>query len=147
MRPDTIHILLVDDDEDDRMFFEEALEDLKIGAHFEHVANGPETLQRLGEGQVLPDIVFLDLNMPLMSGRECLERIRADHGLKDIRIVIYSTSFDPSTAARLHELGADHYIRKPGSYEKLKQAILSAIESLDRDGKRPVAKQNFVIYS
>ncbi|SDF08721.1 CheY chemotaxis protein or a CheY-like REC (receiver) domain [Pricia antarctica] len=147
MRPDIVHILLVDDDADDRMFFEEALEDLDIGASFEHVGTGLEALQRLADGRVRPDIIFLDLNMPLMSGRECLERIRADHGLKDIRIVVYSTSFDPLTADRLHEEGADHYIRKPGSYDKLKQVILMGIESLMRDGKGPVAKQDFVIYS
>ncbi len=147
MRSDTIHILLVDDDEDDRMFFEEALEDLDMDTSFEHAANGPEALQRLANGKALPHIVFLDLNMPLMSGRECLGRIRADNGLKDIRIVIYSTSFDPFTADLLHGEGADHYIRKPGSYQKLKQAILMAIESLERDGKGPVAKRDFVIYS
>ncbi len=142
-----IHILLVDDDEDDHMFFEEALEDLDIGTSFEYAASGPEALQRLTNGKVIPDIVFLDLNMPLMSGRECLLRIRAENNLKDLRIVIYSTSFDPGTAERLHEEGADYYIRKPGSYEKLKQAILMAIESLERNGKGPIAKQDFVIYS
>lgn len=148
MISDNKRILLVDDDEDDRMFFEEALEELEINADFEHAANGSEALQRLtGGGGQLPDIVFLDLNMPLMSGRECLARIRADDGLKDLRVVIYSTSYDPVTADRLYDEGADHYIRKPGSYGKLKQAILTAIESLERDGKGQIAKRDFVIYS
>ncbi len=148
MKTDTTHILLVDDDQDDKMFFEDVLDELDIATNFEHCPNGPEALRRLADGKgQLPDIVFLDLNMPIMSGEECLERIRANRILKSVKVVIYSTSYNPETADMLYEKGADYYLRKPATYEKLKQAILKAIESLERDGKEPVAKCDYVINS
>ncbi len=128
------------------MFFEEALEDLDLGTSFAHAPNGKEAIEILSDGRGrLPDIVFLDLNMPLMSGHECLERIRRDEGLKNLKVVIYSTSFDPVTVDFLHDIGANHYIRKPGAFKDLKRTISAAISSLERDKTGPVPKSEFVI--
>ncbi len=145
MKATHLHILLVDDDEDDRMFFEEALEDLNLAADFEYVPDGLKAIERLTGNKKLPDIVFLDLNMPLLSGRECLEQIRANDALKDLKVVIYSTSFDPVTVELLYNNGASRYIRKPGAYNELKQTISDAITSLEKEGLRPIQKKDFVI--
>jgi len=146
MQNPKLHILLVDDDEDDRMFFEEALEDMDLGIDFEHAANGIEALQRLTEkGRKLPDIIFLDLNMSLLSGRDCLERIRSHKFLDNLKVVIYSTSFDPGTVGILHKMGANHYIRKPGAYNELKRSIFTAIKSLVPDMEGEAVEPGFVI--
>lgn len=147
MKIPKLRILLVDDDRDDRMFFEEALENLGLAVKFEYAANGMEAVKRLEDGaDRLPDIVFLDLNMPIMSGRECLRRIRGNVGLDSIRIVIYSTSYDPVTSDLLKSMGADRYIRKPAAFANLERAISTAIVSL-REGKGNVTKEDFVIHS
>ncbi|WP_373519807.1 response regulator [Pricia sp.] len=145
MNNTNLHILLVDDDEDDRMFFEEALEDLNLKSRFEHVENGLEAIELLKDKDKLPDIVFLDLNMPILSGRECLQRIRANDDLKNLKVVIYSTSFDPVTVEQLYQNGANRYIRKPGAFKELKQTISDAILSLEREDKKPIPKKYFVI--
>ena len=129
-----LHILLVDDDEDDRMFFKEALEALHPDISLEHVENGSEAIDRLSDKtQNLPEIIFLDLNMPVMSGSECLERIRENNIFRNIKVVICSTSYDRTNADVLRGLGADGYIRKPPSFGELKQVISTAIDIMSQD--------------
>jgi len=146
MEINTIHILLVDDDEDDRVLFEEALEDLALDVRLETSENGLRAMEYLQDTKgTLPDIVFLDLNMPLVSGRECLEQIRNDEDLKTIKVVIYSTSFNLDTVMLLKNLGADGYLCKPGNYSDLKKAILTAINSIPNINDKNVDMHNFVI--
>jgi len=145
MKPTNLHILLVDDDEDDRMFFEEALQDIEPDARLDYAQNGLEALELLEKVERYPDIVFLDLNMPVVSGEECLEQIRATDAIRDLKVVIYSTSFDPNTVELLFMKGADRYIRKPGAFNELKQTISNAIHAIYGKGKRTIDKESFVI--
>ena len=88
-----IHILLADDDEDDRNFFNDAITDLKIANKLTLFKNGKELMDYLENPEsILPDILFLDLNMPCKTGNECLKEIRLNPRFKDISIAIYSTS-------------------------------------------------------
>lgn len=140
------HILLVDDDEDDRMFFEEALEDLGLNVTFESASTGLEAMQMLENSiKSLPDIIFLDMNMPLLSGSECLKRIRSNQRLQDLTVIMYSTSLHPETVDQLYDLGADYYICKPGDYGALKSTIAAAIHKAEISNKERVSKTHFVI--
>ncbi len=89
MQKDFIIITLADDDEDDRMFFTDAFEELKINTVVNTVNDGVALMDFLNHPEtVLPNIIFLDLNMPLKSGIECLKEIKANPKFKDIVIAI-----------------------------------------------------------
>ena len=93
MQNDTIYILLADDDEDDRLFFKEAFEEIKIKTNVIMVNDGVELMNYLSQnGNQLPHILFLDLNMPRKTGLDCLLEIKRLPHLQDIAIAIYSTS-------------------------------------------------------
>ena len=85
-------VLIAEDDDDDRMIFEESLGELARGVDFAFVKNGQELIDFLSAERSLPDIIFLDLNMPLMDGRDALKLIRSDPKLKDIPVVCFTTS-------------------------------------------------------
>jgi CheY-like chemotaxis protein len=83
-------LLIAEDDEDDRMFYEIALTDFGC-VEFEFVGNGDELIDYMGAQRSLPDAIFLDLNMPLMDGREALQVIRSDPKFKDIPVACFAT--------------------------------------------------------
>jgi CheY-like chemotaxis protein len=74
--------------------------------------NGVEALKLLRSSQSLPDFIFLDLNMPKMDGRECLKELKKDDTLKDIPVIIYSTSEYSLDITATKELGADYFLTK-----------------------------------
>jgi len=129
----TAHIILADDDPDDCFLFstlsQEVSKDLHVtclhtcGGLLEYLANHP-----------LPDMVFLDLNMPILSGWDCLRKIRETPEWKKIPVVIYSTSSRQDTIDECYGLGANMYIVKPNDSARLKQAISTAIKELLTDG-------------
>lgn len=127
MQHDTILITLADDDEDDRLFFTDAFEELKINTVVNTVNNGKEMLNFLNDPQtILPNIIFLDLNMPILNGIDCLKQIKANERFKDIAIAIYSTSSSDQDVEDTFVLGANIYIKKPSNFNELKK-ILSEV--------------------
>ena len=112
------NLLLADDDEDDCAFFKEALDDLGLAISFNTVVNGVDLMKYLSDKFYgdLPDILFLDLNMPLKSGFECLSEIKLIDKLKDLPVIIFSTSLDMKVVDLLYERGATFYIQKPGRF-------------------------------
>ncbi|WP_179334551.1 response regulator [Winogradskyella costae] len=123
-------ILLVDDDEDDRLFFEEAIEELNEDISFKSLNNGLEALNYLETCTTLPHALFLDINMPIIDGPKCLERLRSNTNYDALVIFMYSTSNIPDTISQLQAAGADFYIRKPISFNDLKQLIKKALDLL-----------------
>src|SRR5689334_4058003 len=117
------NILLADDDDDDRLLFLDVLKELKVPVHMSSASNGEALMQMLAEGLIPPDILFLDLNMPLKNGFECLAEIRQDARLNNMPVVIFSTSSQPSAIERLYADGAQLYIRKPNDFTQLKSVI------------------------
>lgn len=120
----TKHIFLADDDEDDCILFEDALREVADNTRLTMANDGIELMGILEEAVPPPPyVVFLDLNMPLKNGFECLAEIRATNKLKDIRVVIFSTSTEGEAINRTYEQGADYYICKPRTFSQLKKAI------------------------
>ena len=122
------NILLADDDTDDCCFFKEALEELPLSATLSTVNDGIQLMNFLAShADNLPDVLFLDLNMPLKTGFECLSEIKCNDKLKYLPIIIFSTSLDLEIVNLLYQKGAQYYIRKPGEYSKLKKVISDAL--------------------
>ncbi|SEA30592.1 Response regulator receiver domain-containing protein [Flavobacterium gillisiae] len=121
---DSMHILIADDDEDDRTFFSEAMMELKMNNKLTLFNDGKDLMDYLSNPDIImPHILFLDLNMPYMSGFECLKVIRADVRFKDVSIAIYSTSSSEKDIEETFVEGANIYIKKPNDFAKLKKVI------------------------
>ncbi len=117
--------MIVDDDSDDREFFCEAVNELHLSAECLSAASGREALKTLRNGiQSLPDFIFLDLNMPKMDGRTCLAELKKDEKLKNIPVIIFSTSSYQKDIDETCKLGAAYFFPKPADFEKLKNEIL-----------------------
>ena len=131
MEKDFIYITLADDDEDDRLFFTEAFRELKINTRVNTVNDGIELMTFLNdEHSNLPNVLFLDLNMPLKNGVECLLEIKKNNRFKDIAIAIYSTSSSEEHIEETFVNGANIYIRKPNDFNTLKK-VLSDVVTLN----------------
>lgn len=129
MTQEPIHILLADDDEDDRLFFKEAFEEIKIKTHVRFVNDGVELMNDLNQnGQQLPHILFLDLNMPRKNGIECLLEIKRMNQLQNIAIAIYSTSSSEKDIEETFVQGANVYIKKPSDFTTLKRILEEVIK-------------------
>ena len=131
MQQDIVHIILADDDQDDRDFFSEAFDDLKIKTRLNLFNDGQQLMNYLLNTDCdLPHILFLDLNMPIKSGIECLLEIKKEEHLKDIAIAIYSTSASEEDIEETFINGANIYIRKPNDFKVLKK-VLSDIVTIN----------------
>jgi CheY-like chemotaxis protein len=112
-----INILLADDDDDDREFFSEVLSELDATVTISTVKNGTELMKVLSDpANELPDIIFLDLNMPCKNGRECLHDIKKSVRLRHIPVIIYSTSSNVKDIENAYNEGADLYVTKPNTF-------------------------------
>jgi DNA-binding NtrC family response regulator len=122
-------ILLVDDDLDDRELFVEALNIIQAKPNVQTLDNSEHLVSCLSQMPTLPDFLFLDLNMPRKNGKECLKEIQNNEHLKNIRIVIYSTSINPKDVVETYQHGAYCFIQKPNSFADLKAVLKKVIES------------------
>jgi len=127
-----ITILICDDDEDDRMLTQQALEDAHISNNLRFVEDGEQLLDYLyqrGEysGETgkapRPGLILLDLNMPKMDGREALKVIKGDETLRDIPVVVLSTSGFDQDIVRSYQLGVNSFITKPVTFSGLVEAM------------------------
>lgn len=128
------NILLADDDIDDRFFFSKALKEIPLLTHLTVVHDGEELMNYLEKNlNNIPDILFLDLSMPRKTGFECLYEIKDNEKLKDIPVVMFSTSFpsdntyEQGMIETLKKIGAHDYIRKPSDFTLLKELIHNII--------------------
>lgn len=117
------HLLLAEDDSEDAEIFQTILSDVSSGINLSVVANGLLLMNFLRTAQELPDIIFLDMNMPLKNGLQCLEEIKKSEKLKQVRIIILSTSSQPELVRAAYGLGAELYLEKPNSYSKFKTLL------------------------
>lgn len=146
MQHKDVFIILADDDEDDRLFFEDAFDELKINTKVSTFKDGLELMNYLNqEDSILPKILFLDLNMPKKSGIECLTEIKKIDRLKDIAIVIYSTSASEEDIENTFVLGANVYIKKPNDFKKLKKVLSNVVTINWQYQTSGLNKDNFLL--
>lgn len=126
-----ITILMADDDPDDRQLTSEAFEESRLANDLRFVENGVELmdyLHRRGKfsdpaTSPRPGLILLDLNMPKKDGRECLQEIKSDPRLKNIRVVVMTTSKAEEDILRTYDLGASSYVTKPVTFDGLVDVI------------------------
>jgi CheY-like chemotaxis protein len=119
-----LNILLADDDTDDCSFFKEAVEELLLSTQLTAVNDGEQLMQLLtNETNELPDVLFLDLNMPRKNGFECLSEIKGNQKLRQLPVIIFSTSFEQEVVNLLYKNGAQYFIRKPSEFSQFKKII------------------------
>ena len=125
-----MHIILADDDQDDRNFFKQALDELQLNAHLEVFKTGDDLLDYLFDEKydAMPHILFLDLNMLCKKYEDCLKDIRKNAKFKDLSIAIYSTSTSETDIHDTFIGGANIYINKPNDFEVLKKVLREVLK-------------------
>lgn len=125
-----LKILLVDDDTDDCLFFKEALEELQLTSELKTMHDGEQLMQYLINEvrsqniiSLLPDVLFLDINMPRKNGKECLDEIKNHSKLKYFPVIMFSTSYEKEMVNLLYKNGAHYFIRKPPEFLIFKKVI------------------------
>ncbi|WP_047420361.1 response regulator [Cellulophaga sp. Hel_I_12] len=129
MALNTLNVALADDDEDDRLVFKDAIDELKIKTKLSLFINGKELMDYLRlPNVILPEIIFLDLNMPVKNGMQCLKEIRENPQLNGVSVAIYSTSSSEKDIEETFINGANVYINKPNKFCDLKSVIEKVLQ-------------------
>ena len=141
-----LNILLADDDTDDCVFFKNALKDLVIPTSLIAVHDGEQLMHLLiNETLELPHILFLDLNMPRKNGFECLTEIKLNKKLKQLPVIVFSTSFEQEMVNMLYKNGAQFFIRKPSEFLQFKKIIQQALTLVVQGDISQPNSENFVL--
>lgn len=144
MRHTPLNILLADDDKDEYFLFEKALEELSVLTHLKTVSNGEELINYLTENtEHLPDVIFLDLNMPRINGSECLLKIKGNKKLKHLPVIIYSTSLRDESVDELYKNGAHYYLHK-SNFAELPECIRKVLAMVTKNPNQP-SRDEFII--
>ena len=126
----TKECFLIDDDVDDQEIFQIALERVDQNIGFFAATDCVEGLRKLKEDRsFVPDFIFLDVNMPKMNGIQCLPEIKKLDHLKDVKIIMYSTSTDAGIISSSKQLGADEYLVKP---DKISLLVIKLAQILEK---------------
>lgn len=113
------HILVIDDDPEDIEIFSEAVNSFKENITITASTDAFLALENLKKTEKLPDIIFLDLQMPRLTGKDFLEKIKENSNLQNIPVVVLSGQSDLIIKDTYHKIGASNYICKPNSYKEL----------------------------
>lgn len=124
-------ILFVDDDQDDQLLFQEALLIADSTAVYTSASNGVDVLEKLNSGDIpLPDLVFMDVNMPKMNGIDCLRELKKSESFKTIPVIMYSTSCSKEHQKDCIESGAVGYVEKLNDFDQLCDKIKSILHNV-----------------
>ena len=132
------HIILADDDFDEHLMFRDALRDVAPECKFTEIENGQELLKLLES--FVPDMLFLDLDMPRKNGLECLIQIRSQQHLQALPVIVYSSTNKVHNIDVAYEMGANLFIPKPSAYKEIHAALLK-IFSLDWTNPSTIRQQ------
>lgn len=117
-------VYLIDDDKEDQYFFSLALKRIDIEVSCEFANSGIEAIQKFASDPGFrPDYIFIDVNMPVMSGIECLTELRKPGGLSNTPIYLYSTSNDPGISKNCVKLGATAVLQKMSSINEIRDVL------------------------
>ncbi len=142
-----LRIMLADDDIDDREMFAEVIDEIGMNIRLDFAEDGSELLKLLlAEDKPLPHLIFLDLNMPNKNGQECLEFIRKHERLKNIPVIIYSTSVYQKDIDETFDKGANLYLRKFSSYQDL-LVVTRKVITINWNKHKPKNARNNYVYS
>jgi len=145
MTPDPIHILLADDSPDEHFLFIHTIKGIDKNVSVTTVSNGEELIAKLeNTTNSFPDLIFLDINMPLKNGKESLADIRQHERLKELIIIIYSTSDEKRDVEETYALGADLYVKKPQDFIELEDILGGVLKLYRTQGIKRVEKAKFV---
>lgn len=122
------YIIIADDDLDDQYIIKDAIAHLNVNHEFISVYNGLELMHLLnGSGKtgekIIPDLIIMDLNMPMLDGLGALEKIKSKEELKNIPVYILSTSRFEYDRKKVMGLGATNFYNKPFNFEEMKDII------------------------
>lgn len=129
-------ILYIDDDADDREFLAEALASIDPRITCLTARDGRDALSLLAKLEDLPDFILLDINMPVMDGKECLKRLKTDQRLQVIPIFIYTTTSDAHEISVCYKLGALGVIRKPHTFRLLSKVLTRCVQEVGENKAR-----------
>ncbi len=124
----TRKVLLAEDDDDDYLIFTLAIEDTKVAVALTRAVDGDELMERLGEQ--VPDILFLDLEMPCKNGRQCLKEIRSNQKYDELPVIVYTSFSDATSIEFCFRESGNLYIIKPSSISELSE-VLKRILAID----------------
>ncbi|ABG59166.1 response regulator [Cytophaga hutchinsonii] len=140
------NIYLADDDEDDRLFFRDALSEVCKEMRLTIAKDGVELMDILYlPPSPLPDVIFLDLNMPVKNGFECLEEIKKSELLKHLPIIIFSTTVQEEAVNKVYKEGANFYICKPDNFNHLKKALKKVLSIDWLKEVKQISKEQFIV--
>lgn len=116
-------IFAADDDEDDLMLLQAALQEAGADCRLQTFGDGEELLHHLNSADQVPALVLLDLNMPVMNGFQTLQKIRQSERYQALPVIIITTSSDQRDVVRSYELGANTFLTKPANYRKFTEMM------------------------
>ncbi len=122
------NLFLAEDDVEDIKFFTDIILEISPDIKISSAKNGIELMSLLESEKQLPDFIFMDLNMPIKTGFECLKEIRSSEKFKAIKIVILTTSSQREQIKEVYKMGADLYLQKPNSYSKFKDTLSKCLQ-------------------
>ena len=127
-----LHIFLIDDDEDDKEMFCEVLKEINPCFSCIISSGGVQALQMLENQVLMPDLIFLDLNMPRMNGKQCLMKIKKMEKYSSVPVIIYSTTKVEDEIMETKKLGAEDFMVKPNSMRQLKKELEMIFEKMGK---------------
>ena len=119
---------MAEDDEEDVDIFKDALADLNLNVHLTVFTNGMLLMNHLEKSDNLPDLVFLDLNMPLKNGLQCLKEIKSSDKYKSLNTIILSTSSNELQKEEMYNHGANLFLTKASTYKEFKNNLTKCFE-------------------
>jgi CheY-like chemotaxis protein len=141
-----LNIFLADDDIIDRQLFKEALEELPVSAKLTTFENGELLMERLTKKESkIPDVLFLDLNMPRKNGYVTLGEIKRNNELDSLPVIIFSSAFEKNQVNQVFRDAAHYYIRKPNDFSELKKIINTALTLITQGNNPMPEKEKFII--
>ena len=117
------HALIAEDDDDDFEIFSTAIGEVSIAIVLSRAENGEVLMKKLNASEVLPEILFLDIQMPCVNGRDCLRQIRSDKKFDALPVIMFSSSSDSQDIEHCFREGSNLYLQKPSSLQELILAL------------------------
>jgi|SRR6185436_16390140 len=139
-----LRIWLVEDDEDDRIFFNEAVDEIKIPHEISCAKDCFEFFDML-DGSPVPDVIFLDINLPLMDGKECLKQIKVNEKYKNVPVIIFTGSSAQTDIDFVYEHGAHYHVVKPYAHINYLASLKMIFEVNWKENQARPSRDNFVV--